>query len=97
MRAQPVLRLGVGALAAALLVSCSHAKPATLNTPRVEREIHAWATDVKVVPTPVVKCLSSVPIKVDATFACTVTGGGRSIDLEVKIRNTKGEVTFHIV
>jgi len=26
-----------------------------------------------------------------------VTGGGRSIDVEVKIRNTKGEVTFHIV
>ena len=79
------------------MVGCSHDQPATLNTPRVEREIHAWATDVKVVPKPVVKCPSSVPIKVDASFACTVTGGGRSIDVEVKIRNTKGEVTFHIV
>jgi len=45
------------------LVGCSHDQPATLNTPRVEREIHAWATDVKVVPKPVVRCPSSVPIK----------------------------------
>ena len=49
------------------------------------------------VPQPVAECPSEVPIKVGSTFACTVSGGGRTIDLEVTIRDKKGDVTFHIV
>jgi hypothetical protein len=96
MDARAALLLAAGALTAAVLAGCGNDKPATIDTPRVEAKIHAWARLVKVVPKPVVECPSGVPIKVDSTFACTVSGGGRSIDLEVRIRNKDGAVTFHV-
>ncbi len=82
--------------------ACRTGTSVTLGNPpgalRVEHEIRAWATQsVKVVPQPVAECPSEVPIKVGSTFACTVSGGGRTIDLEVTIRDKKGDVTFHIV
>jgi hypothetical protein len=89
-------RLAAAALTVAVLAGCGNDTPATIDTLRVQHEIHAWARDVNVVPKPVVECPSGVPIEVDATFACTVTGGGRSIDLEVRIRDDHGAVTFHV-
>lgn len=87
------MRLGVIALACALLTGCSSAQ---IDSQRVERQIKRWAEKNSGPNTQVtVECPSDIDVEPGREFHCIVSDQrGQSIGVTVTIENRDGYVTW---
>lgn len=93
------LFIAVGVAAAVVigfvLVALLHNPHGTIDSTRLERQIHTWAVkespDVASIK---VQCPGGIAIHAGDTFHCILSGGGQSERLTVTIENNKGYVTW---